>query len=239
MHPDSPPADLFGHRHVPRADANDMSHGKGNDKAAQVLEAARAVFLAHGFSAATTDMIQSQAGVSKATVYAHYQGKEALFVAVIEAECATLAAHLRAIPCTDGIGETTLESSLRSIGQAWLAHVLSPDGLALFRVVVADAPRFPALGRAYYLAASRIMNSVLAAPLARAARDGVIDITTVGLDAAAGLFVNLLRAEAQMQCLTHPDAMPSAVQKDQWVDLAVLTFLRAFGARDPGPGAGG
>jgi hypothetical protein len=30
------------------------------------------VFLAHGFSAAATDMVQREAGVSKSTVYAHY-----------------------------------------------------------------------------------------------------------------------------------------------------------------------
>jgi AcrR family transcriptional regulator len=41
-----------------------------------------AVFLANGFSAATTDMIQQAAGVSKSTVYSHYPNKEALFAAV-------------------------------------------------------------------------------------------------------------------------------------------------------------
>src|SRR3546814_490726 len=60
-----------------------------NAKALTVLRAARNVFLTHGFSAATTDMIQREAGVSKSTVYAHYANKEALFTAVIEAECAS------------------------------------------------------------------------------------------------------------------------------------------------------
>ena len=43
-----------------------------DDKAAAVLAGARSVFLAPGFSAATTDMIQRAADVSKATVYARY-----------------------------------------------------------------------------------------------------------------------------------------------------------------------
>ena len=40
------------------------------EKQLTVLLAASDVFLEHGFSAATTDMIQQRAGVSKATVYA-------------------------------------------------------------------------------------------------------------------------------------------------------------------------
>ena len=50
----------------------------------RVAIAATDVFLTHGFSAATTDMIQQAAGVSKATVYASWSSKEALFSAVIE-----------------------------------------------------------------------------------------------------------------------------------------------------------
>ncbi len=56
-----------------------------NQKARTILQAARKVFLEHGFSAATTDMIQQQAGVSNSTVYAHYPTKEKLFIAVVEA----------------------------------------------------------------------------------------------------------------------------------------------------------
>lgn len=38
------------------------------DKSVAILDAATTVFLTHGFSAATTDMIQREAGVSKKTM---------------------------------------------------------------------------------------------------------------------------------------------------------------------------
>ncbi|MEI8618048.1 TetR/AcrR family transcriptional regulator [Pseudoalteromonas sp. B193] len=53
-------------------------------KARTVLQAARKIFLTHGFNGATTDMIQREAGVSKSTVYAHFTNKETLFLAVIK-----------------------------------------------------------------------------------------------------------------------------------------------------------
>lgn len=196
-----------------------------DEKTRRVLKAATTVFLAHGFSAATTDMIQREAGVSKATVYACYPNKEALFVAVVENECAAFTQTIRDIHFQPG----DLHRTLTALGRAYLEVVLSPTGLALYRVAVAEAPRFPQLGRTFYLAGPRVITAMLAEQLAQATRAGEADVSTVGLEAAASLFAGLVRNEAQMQCLTHPDATPSAAQIDQWVDTAVTTFLRAFG----------
>src|SRR6266850_2261135 len=52
-------------------------------KAGAILAAAERAFLAGGFGAVTMDAIAHAAGVSKATVYAHFHGKEELFGAVI------------------------------------------------------------------------------------------------------------------------------------------------------------
>lgn len=196
-----------------------------NEKALRLLQAASRVFLAHGFSAATTDMIQREAGVSKATVYGYYPNKEALFVAVIEAECATFARTVRDIRFQPG----TLRKTLVALGRAYLEILLSPTGLALYRVVMAEAPRFPQLARTFYLAGPRVIASMLMEQLTHAAQAGEVDVSAVGLDNAASLFSSLVRGEAQMQCLAHPDATPSAAQVDQWIDLAVTTFLCAFG----------
>src|ERR1700692_4440775 len=57
--------------------------GDPGGKAETILAAAERAFLASGFGAVTMDRIAREAGVSKATVYAHFTGKEALFGAVI------------------------------------------------------------------------------------------------------------------------------------------------------------
>ncbi|AXW64055.1 TetR family transcriptional regulator (plasmid) [Ralstonia solanacearum] len=196
-----------------------------NDKEMSVLKAATAVFLAHGFSAATTDMIQRKASVSKATMYACFPNKEAMFAAVIEQECAKMAATIRAIQAAPG----DIAKTLTDIGLSYLRFVLSPTALALYRVVVAEAPRFPDLGRRFYLAGPKVVTSMLAAWLKEAAQDGEIDIQSIGVDAAATLFISLVRTEGQLESLTHPDAQPSAAQLDHWVQLAVTTFMAAFG----------
>jgi len=200
-----------------------------SDKAATVLTAARSVFLTHGFSAATTDMIQQAAGVSKATVYAHYPTKEALFISVIDAECERFITTIRALQ----FQSTRLDDVLMAVAQAYLDLVLSAQGLALFRVVVADAPRFPELARKFYLAGPHTLSEIVAEHLDEAAARGEMDFSAVGRDVAASLFVNLVRGELQLQCLTHPGSVPSAAQRDLWARAAVATFVRAYCKQAP------
>jgi AcrR family transcriptional regulator len=198
---------------------------KKSDKKLAVLDAAASVFLAHGFSAASTDMIQSKAGVSKATMYACFPNKEAMFTAVVERECAAMSEAFRSIRAKPG----DPARMLAELGGAYLDFILTPTMLALYRVVVAETPRIPDLGRQFYLAGPQVSTSVLAERLSETARAGEIDVLSVGIEAAAALFFSMVRAEAQLECLLHPDARPSPVQIDRWVQLAVTTFLRAFG----------
>lgn len=199
-----------------------------HDKELLVMNAAASAFLAHGFSGTSTDMIQRKAGVSKATMYSCFPNKEALFAAVIEHQCAKMAATIQAIEASSG----NIAKTLTDVGRSYLEVVLSPEGLALYRVAVAEAPRFPELGRRFYLAGPKTVTLLVTAHLSKAAQSGEIDLQVIGVEAAAGLFISMIRAEGQMELLTHPDAHPSAVQIDQWVQLAVTTFLSAFGPRE-------
>ncbi|WP_084162256.1 TetR/AcrR family transcriptional regulator [Paraburkholderia bannensis] len=189
-----------------------------------VLNAARSVFLAHGFSAATTDMIQREARVSKSTVYASWPTKEALFAAVIQRECGQFANSLRHME----FESDDITRSLTTLARAYLTLIVSPMGLALFRVIVAETPRFPELGRTFYAAGPEVVAGIVGQFLERAAARGQIDVQAVGYTSAANLFISIVRGEAQLECLTHPNARPSDAQIDRWVEAAVHTFVSAF-----------
>ncbi|OUY06865.1 TetR/AcrR family transcriptional regulator [Acinetobacter populi] len=195
-----------------------------NEKSMLILHAARRIFLTHGFSAATTDMIQKEAKVSKATLYHCFANKEAMFAAVIKYQCQQMANTVNAIETSSH----NIEQSLRDLGHAYLKFILSPDGLAFFRVAIAEAPRFPALARQFYLSGPRQMMRIIAQHLEQAVDDGQIDVQQFGYETSASLFINLLRGEGQLECLTHPEAQPSDAQIDFWVGSAVTTFLKAF-----------
>lgn len=195
-----------------------------NDKETIVLNAAISVFLAHGFSAATTDMVQREAGVSKATMYAFFPNKEALFEAALKRQCAKLTNLIQSMEVASG----DVRKMLTQIGTSYLSSVLEPNGLALYRVAVAEAPRFPDLGRLFYLAGPKTVTSLIASRLSAASQAGEIDVQAIGVEAAAALFISMVRCEAQLECLTHPGSRPSDAQIDTWVHIAVTTFLAAF-----------
>ncbi len=194
-------------------------------KAYTVLRAARKIFLTHGFGSATTDMIQREAAVSKSTVYAHYANKEALFVAVVEAECKSFAETVRAIQFTPG----KLKETLTALARAYLDIVLSPSGLALHRIVVSEGPRFPALARNFYVQGPSVITSMVAAQFANASVSSEIDLGDLAHDEAARVFINMVRSEPQLLSLTHPDSALTRAQIERWVNVVVETFMRAYG----------
>ncbi|UCV17807.1 TetR/AcrR family transcriptional regulator [Ferribacterium limneticum] len=194
-------------------------------KAYTVLRAARKIFFMHGFSAATTDMIQREAGVSKSTVYAYYANKEALFVAVVQAECWAFQETIRAIKFSPG----KLRETLSALAHTYLDIVLSEPGSYLYRIIVAEGIRFPALASTFYMAGPHVIAAMVAEHLASAVTSGEVDLGDVELDEAANVFVNLVRSEPQLLYLTHPDAAPSSQQIDRWVKVVIDTFMRAYG----------
>lgn len=195
-----------------------------NNKQKAILKAATSVFLEYGFSAATTDVIQRAANVSKKTMYSYFPSKESLFISVIENECAVMTKEYKSIQL-DG----NIEKTLTDLGKAYLELVLSSTAIALYRVVIAEAPKFPEIGRQFYLSGPTVIYEKLMDYLDKAANNGEINIQSVGVASASALFMNMVRGEAQLEYLTHPhNAKPSLVQIDQWVKIAVKTFLSAF-----------
>lgn len=60
---------------------------KDLEKRKHILEAAKALFLLHGYHGSSMNQIAKIAGVTKLTVYNHFQDKENLFTCAIEQTC--------------------------------------------------------------------------------------------------------------------------------------------------------
>src|SRR3974390_692038 len=65
-----------------------------NTKRRQIVQGARAMFLARGFDAASMSDIARAAGVSKGTLYVYFENKEQLFEAIVHEECQSQAEGL-------------------------------------------------------------------------------------------------------------------------------------------------
>jgi TetR/AcrR family transcriptional repressor of mexJK operon len=108
----------------------------------RVLRAATAAFLVDGYRS-SVDRIARRAGVAKQTVYSHFPSKDELFKEVAR----DLAK--RVLVTLESDSEDVREALLR-FGIAYRARVLCPDGIAMFRTLVSEIPRFRTLARAIF-----------------------------------------------------------------------------------------
>ena len=194
-------------------------------KAESILAAAKRAFLAAGFGAVSMDTIAREAGVSKATVYAHFGSKEELFGAVIERECERYFDRFSA----GELDPRDVRASLTILGRRFLELILSPDAIALHRIIVGEVTRFPMLGEVFWRAGPERERVQIESFLRSAAVAGDLSLQDARL--AAEKFVSLVRADVQLRQLLRLEAGPGASDIEIVVDGAVDTFLRAFKRR--------
>jgi len=109
----------------------------------RILDVATALFLGDGFGATSIEAVARRAGISKRTFYHRFRGKEVLFEAVVRRLIERWTPPLDAT-LFEG---SSLADTLRRAGEYMLGVALTPEALALHRVVIAEATRFPGLAR--------------------------------------------------------------------------------------------
>ncbi len=102
---------------------------------AELLSAARTLFVERGYADTATPDIVAAAGVTRGALYHHFEDKKALFRAVIQQESAAIAAEIeRASPETLGPREALVrggDAFLDAMAQAGRTRLLLLDGPAV------------------------------------------------------------------------------------------------------------
>jgi AcrR family transcriptional regulator len=128
-----------------------------------IVDAARQAFLTGGYAQTSMDSIAKGAGVSIKTVYRHFENKDDLFSAVMQAACS--AEPVDVSSKDRSWFEKPPRAGLVLGGAIYLRHALSEGQLALYRVVIRDAGRFPELGRRYTEEVLKARNALMVAYL--------------------------------------------------------------------------
>ncbi len=114
------------------------------EKHAAILAAATTLFAQSGYAGASLAKIADTAGVSKATLFKQFPTKATLFEAMVSAQWK---------PADELQGPVAVgdpRAGLIQIGRRYVALLTRPGMVELFRIVIAEAPRFPELGKAHF-----------------------------------------------------------------------------------------
>lgn len=190
-----------------------------------IVDAATRLFLGSGYGAVSMDAIVAEAGVTKRTVYSHFENKETLFAAVMSHLCSCVGGPAP----NEGIEEGSLEEVLADFGRRLLTMLSTPQALALYRVVTAEAPRLPELGAVFHESGPRHFIVMVAVYLAERSRKGVLRVSDP--ERAAAQFMAMIKDPLHLRLSLGVGPAPGQGEIDASVDSAVGVFLRGYTAR--------
>jgi AcrR family transcriptional regulator len=194
------------------------------EKQAQVLAGATIVFARDGYEGASMSDIARAAGVSKGTLYNYFDSKAELFAAYVQQECRQkLTILMSATDSDDSPAEV-----LSRIATRMLEITLSPSGLTVYRVVIAEAEKFPNLARTFYEAGPARVMAFLSTWLAEETRRGRLAVPDP--DLAAEQFLALCQTRLAIRRKLAMIESPSAAEVQHIAAATVSMFLKTYTA---------
>ncbi len=161
----------------------------------QILEGALEIFLHQGYEGTSMDRVATAAGVSKITIYKHFEDKEGLFVALIEQ---VTTQRFNQVFGTLSLAEDPTKV-LQHIAQKFLQLVSGDEEyVAFLRLIIGESGRFPELAQLFIKALPQKVWHVLSQYFASHP-----ELNLPHPEAAARIFTGTLMSYAMTQHLLH------------------------------------
>ncbi len=195
------------------------SRKTGLSKRDSIIESALSAFLEFGYGGTTIDEIVKRAGGSKASIYKHFKNKEELFATVVD--------ELVRVRLTDELNpDDPPEKALLEYAESRLKIVFTKKHIALRRLVIGEASRFPEIARMYYEHGPALSIKQLEQYLNTENSRGSLKIDDA--HDAATMFTGMLIHFIYLRTLFTVSMAPSSHQLKEHARKAVDTFLAAY-----------
>jgi len=196
-------------------------------KQADILHAAHTLFMEQGYGATSMDAIAASAGVSKRTIYSHFESKDGLFSAMMDAACERIggADFSKSVqPDQTNCPRAFLER----YGRGFVSIINSPEGLSVFRIVIHEAARFPDLAAAFYRSGPAEMERDLIAHFEAFTAAGVLQVDDP--THAAWLFISMLKGRPHLERMLAMVDEHTPEELEAHVARIVDDFLKIYTA---------
>jgi AcrR family transcriptional regulator len=188
----------------------------------RILDIAADLFLEIGYGETTIELVAEKARISKRTLYHRYPDKAAVFGAVVR----RIVGRLRPPDVSRLFVGGSLEEILTRLAGIILRAALDPQALALHRVIMVEATRFPELAAVVAeRSAGREAIERIAALLQRESPGK--RLTEERARFAATQFLQMIIASPQRRALGTGMAMSNR-ELDNWASQTVALFLNGY-----------
>jgi TetR/AcrR family transcriptional regulator of autoinduction and epiphytic fitness len=190
------------------------------EKRAAILDAATNLFAELGYDGASLARIAVRAEVSKATLFKQFPTKAELFAAMVTEFWKPTDGADTPLPADD------VRAGLLELGRRYVSVLTRPGMAELFRLVIAEAPRFPELAKVNFdLGKQPFWNSVRTYLKSGAARGTLV---VEHPDIAATQFLGMIADNVFWPRLLLVDWAPSKRSMDRVVSEAADTMVARY-----------
>jgi len=201
---------------------NQSGRPKDLEKRARILQAAKAIFLKSGYHGTSMNLIAQEAGVTKLTVYNHFQDKVNLFICAITETCEeTLCTKQFDLDTSADFYQTLFIVCSRA-----LQIIYSPEALKLDHVLLELAAEQNPLALQFFEASHTRMENQLAEFFQKAAQLGFIQADDPIYQTE--LLLTLLLGVRHHKVLLGITAAPNAQELEQIIRDAINLFLLKY-----------
>lgn len=179
--------------------------------------------MSEGYAATRMEPIARRAGVSTATLYSHFSSKAELFEAVIADASRDFSEQMSHVHAVGG----TAREQLVGFAKAYAAFMADPFVRSVFRLVMAERPRFRDVALGFFERGRRDFGAVLMAALKDLSERGEIHLTKPSW--AAGQLMGMIEHPVFFMPLVTGDEVNPQRNYDQIAEDAVETFLARYG----------
>ena len=170
-----------------------LGRPKSQEKRQTILAAASELFLQQGFTNTSMDLVAKAASVSKQTVYSHFNNKDDLYTAVIDAKCKEYRLDASRLDTCDA----PLGDVLREIAHQTISLLQDPDVIAMYTVVIGEAKNNPHVAELFYRAGPQQSVQTVAGIIAKVKPElSQLQAMSVATD-----FFNLIKADFHMRSM--------------------------------------
>ncbi|QQQ80102.1 TetR/AcrR family transcriptional regulator [Saccharothrix sp. 6-C] len=194
------------------------------EKRALIVEAATALFLELGYDRTSLARIAERSGVSRATLFKQFPSKAALFDAIVTESWS--AADEEGPPPAGNVVD-----GLSTLGRRYAELLGRARMTDLFRIVIAELPRFPELAQAQFSRGKMPYFESVRRYLRAEHEAGTVRVEDV--DLAATQFLGMISNYVFWPTLLVPDWEVSAERVAQVVDEAVRTTAARYATTGP------
>ena len=187
-----------------------------------ILTAAKELFLKHGYEETSLEMIISEAGGSRRSIYKEFGNKQGLLMSVVHQQITIQTATIASIKMT----QLAPREALKEMCFMFVKGLVSETLVALFRLVIQVVPKLPELGELIYEKGPLKGLEPLTDYLMTLHEKGILEIDDPFY--ATQMLIEMVKGRLHLKVLLLPNENITDEFIHQHIDKAVDLFLKAY-----------